>query len=218
MTFGYATLSEAWGDDLSSKKKKKKMPAQDPICDLYEMKGSSSAYTEADLVNYAYDKNKSQRTYNDTQQTKKLTLEDETFDINQSLPKSLFEKQFEVRHPQEFEMEDPQDYMVRSCPATKRQPVAQEYEAPPQPPTPPQHPKRRDYFEDEEPPRRVRQERVYDESDLESESEYDYVRPSQRKKKNKYLYLDLILYVLSGIILIFLMEQFIRIGINMQQI
>jgi hypothetical protein len=39
---------------------------------------------------------------------------------------------------------------------------------------------------------------------------------TMKKKFNNIQILDLILYVVSGIILIFLMEQFVRIGINMQ--
>lgn len=47
----------------------------------------------------------------------------------------------------------------------------------------------------------------------------DYDFPTMYKKKSQspeLKYLDLILYIISGIILIFLLEQFVRIGINMQ--
>lgn len=40
---------------------------------------------------------------------------------------------------------------------------------------------------------------------------------SYRKKNSNFQILDLILYIISGIILIFLLEQFVKIGINMQR-
>lgn len=264
---GYATIEEAWGDIT---KKKKKKPQQDPICDLYEMKGNSSAYSETDLVNYSYDKSKYQRTQKD-QPVKKhvnVDLDQDNYESRQ-LPNSLFEKQFEVRHPQSFDMEDPKDYMVRACqaPVHKRDdkkddiyddeevkkkkkhiPVQQEhyydesdseevFQEYLRKPTPSSH-KTKEYIyqearketytdtedEEEDQPRHnirqersTRQERQYH-TDTEDESYYEVERPIRRKKKSQFVYFDILLYILSGIILIFLLEQFVRIGIHMQQI
>lgn len=283
---GYSSLEDAWGD-MAGRKKKKKSPPQDPVCDLYEMKGNSSAYSETDLVNYAYDKSRSQRTYNSEAVAKKATInkDDEVFEVKESkgLPKSLFEKQFDVRHPDNFETEDPKEYMVRSCKAPQthdesddvyddeavrhknlrsaaqayvhqeeeRDRVPQEHSRrelrelvdPRVAPrhesvydeTPAHTPRvsheragRRGHFyatdesdvEPEEPPRphrKPRQRRVFQEEDTDIESEYEY-RKQMRQPQQKHVYLDIILYVVSGIILIFLLEQFVRIGINMQSV
>lgn len=266
---GYSEISEAWGD-MTGRKKKKKSPPQDPVCDLYEMKGNSSAYSETDLLNYAYDKSRNQRTYNHEPVTKKATItnNEEVFEAK-DLPKSLFEKQFEVRHPNSFDMEDPKEYMVRTCKPNKTDDerddvyddevvrhknlrgVTPEYvpqeshrdvepehiarhvydETPLQTPRVAHERRRIEKFyytddsdvEDEEPPRpprkhAQRQRRVYQEEDTDIESEYEYRRPHRRQPQQKHVYLDIILYVISGIILIFLLEQFVRIGINMQSV
>ena len=71
MNPGYSTLEEAWGGDITGRKKsepsRKKKPPTDPICELYDSKISSSAYNESDLVRFAneyydkFDKSKYQR-------------------------------------------------------------------------------------------------------------------------------------------------------------
>jgi hypothetical protein len=255
---GYSDIQEAFGD-MSGRKKKKKTPAQDPVCDLYEMKGNSSAYGETDLINYTYDKSRNQRTVNAEPVTKKATVNsiDEVFETK-DLPKSLFEKQFEIKHPNDFEVEDPKEYMVRTCTPSKTNDdkddvyddevvrhkqlrgVAQEseyqeyihpgvYDETPVHSPRVSHERRREKFyydsevEDEEPVRpqrkqKPRQRRVYQEEDTDMESEYEYRSRPQRRYQQKHVYLDIILYVISGIILIFLLEQFVRIGINMQSI
>lgn len=248
---GYSSIEDAWGD-MAGRKKKKKAPPQDPVCDLYEMKGNSSAYSETDLINYAYDKSRSQRTYNNETVTKKATVDKDVFEINDSkgLPKSLFEKQFEVKHPDNFEMEDPKEYMVRACKAphtndesddvyddevvkqnlrSAAQAYVHQESSDVEDETPRVRRRGRFYTTDEsdvepehEPPRHARkprphQRRVYQEEDTDVESEYDYPR-RRRQPQQKHVYLDIILYLISGIILIFLLEQFVRIGINMQSI
>lgn len=253
MNTGYATIEEAWGD-MSGRRKKKKA-SQDPICDLYETKGSSSAYTETDLVNYAYDKSKTQRTYNDRPETKKAVVREESEHYEtKALPNSLFEKQFDIRHPGNFETDDPKDYMIRACPSSRgredegdkiyddeaiknrrRASHAEDESAPARvseertrAPAPKETyyasetddeyeaPQKRRYERE-----RVRErERVFQEdeqSDVEHEYK-DYAKKYAEKRKPKFVYLDIVLYVLSGIILIFLLEQFVRIGINMQMV
>jgi hypothetical protein len=49
------------------------------------------------------------------------------------------------------------------------------------------------------------------------EYDEDYNYQSYKKKNSNLQILDLILYIISGIILIFLLEQFVKIGINMQR-
>lgn len=260
---GYATIDEAWGD-ISGKKKKKKV-TQDPVCDLYEMKGNSSSYSETDLVNYNYDKSRYQRTYKDTPESKTIDTDDSygygsSAGVNSGtmVPTSLFEKQFEVRHPQSFEMECPTDYMVKQTKNKLYDETDDNYAPEPRSRAPPQGPhqgppngasqapphvsqsqsgpppstqaKERfyNYHEDDRPyyskyENRYMEEK--DEKDEEDENDNDeyYERKNSkndRKSKNNpsLVYLDIILYILSGIILIFLLEQFVRIGINMQMV
>lgn len=273
-SMGYSEINEAWGDMAGKKKKKKN---QDPICDLYEMKGNSSAYSETELINYAYDKSRNQRTYSDRpQETKKVVInrEEDMFETK-PLPNSLFEKQFEVKHPGDFAVEDPKEYMVKACPATtgqsrydsdsrtddgddiwddemvrmQRKHVEDEKSRvyPESPPSTPritfdEMPSRRQvrdernvrtketyyddfaYDTDEEPlppprQRKVKQEtRRHTYTDDESDIESEYSSYVPKKRKPKFVYLDILLYVLSGIILIFLLEQFVKIGINMQMV
>jgi hypothetical protein len=253
---GYAEISEAWGD-LSGKSKKKKKQ-QDPICDLYETKGSSSAYSEIDLINYSYDKNKYQRTVRD--KPKELNFE------SKQLPNSLFEQQFDVKHPQQFDLDSSeQDRYEKSCDSTvehkrsddrqdyKRQPsTEQEYEYEPkqdykstkqsrQPSTEQEYeyePRQEYIYQEKEQydTDSSEQERYYSrqkrnssrqESPRQERRNYytsdeydsdDYIERPKRHKKQKFVYLDILLYVLSGIILIFLLEQFVKIGINMQHV
>jgi hypothetical protein len=249
---GYATIDEAWGD-ISGKKKKKKV-IQDPVCDLYEMKGNSSSYSETDLVNYNYDKSRYQRTYKDTSESKNIDTDDSygygsSAGVNSGtmVPTSLFEKQFEVRH----EMECPTEYMVKQTknklydetedsytpeprtrppPQGPRQgPPSGASQAPPVPPPATQTKERFHNNDEYEQPRYSKYESRY----MEEKQSEDYGRDndhdeyyerknskSERKNNSKsnLVYLDIILYILSGIILIFLLEQFVRIGINMQMV
>jgi hypothetical protein len=270
---GYASLDEVWGDITGRKKKKKTQ--QDPICDLYEMKGSSSAYSETDLLNYAYDKTRSQRTAKDntpkpTKQYVDIEKEQDNYESKQ-LPNSLFEKQFEIRHPQNFDMDDPREYMVRSCPSkntrddegddvyddevVRRQspPQTQPQQQQQQQPLQQRKLQTQEYLvtQDESPraSRYTKQEQpIYSDDETDEEDYVEPVQPERRQHKTRqerkkriyhydddieeeyyssmfkkppstrHVYLDIILYILSGIILIFLLEQFVRIGINMQTI
>ena len=257
--YAYAELSEVWGNDMTNKrnKKNKKVPQQDPICDLYESKQSSNAYSETELVNYAYDKSRNQRTYKNVPERKSVDVYKDQDDYEaKPLPKSLFEKQFEVRQPQDFDVEDPKEYMVRTCKGENDYELTKRYEneeiiQKPRlrttqeqesdfeeylPQEKPKKPTRQEYYytstesdENEEPeympppPRKVRQERkkryVEPETDYESDYEEEYqMKKPRNKKKNGLAFLDILLYVLSGIILIFLLEQFVKIGINLQHV
>lgn len=249
---GYATIEEAWGD-LTKKKKKKSQ--QDPICDLYESKGNTSAYSEIDLINYNYDKSKYQRTVRDKPVKVHVDInKDQDNYESKQLPNSIFEKQFELRHPNSFEMEDPTQFMVSACPATtalhKRsdkpdrvyddevvklkqkglipppsdeeedEEVFQEYFPKPRDApscdSPSQEYKYYSADEADPPYRRAGREKYNDyDDDYDDDDEDMYFR--KKKKKSSYVYLDVLLYVLSGIILIFLLEQFVKIGIHMQQ-
>jgi len=264
---GYATIDEAWGD-ISGKKKKKKV-TQDPVCDLYEMKGNSSSYSETDLVNYNYDKSRYQRTYKDTPESKTIATDD-SYGYGSSggansgtmVPTSLFEKQFEVRHPQSFEMECPTDYMVKQTKnklydetddnytpePRQRGPYQGAHQGPPREVSQASQSATQsatqfkeqfynddemNYLRDDQPVRSdlnpkarysKQESRYIEEKEDDSSDEDEYYErknnKTERKNKNKtsLVYLDIILYILSGIILIFLLEQFVRIGINMQMI
>jgi hypothetical protein len=206
----YALIEEAWGDISGRKKKKSK--TQDPICELYSYKNRQIAdntlnyNSELDLVNNSnasFAKNKYQRNMGpltDGEDVRESTIKNvmidqdkKYYDVSDKMPQSLFEKQFEIPF---VKQED-------SC----------------------------NYYDEID----NQQDQLNTMTDDEDIEEYVYKRqprqPQQRRKPNYYeeyldefgyqnrkpklLYLDILLYIISGIILIFLLEQFVQIGKTM---
>ena len=69
------------------------------------------------------------------------------------------------------------------------------------------------YEEMEVKPNKNNRKKAYEEEE-ETEEDFAYVVP--RKRRNDRVYMDLMLYTISGIILIFIMEQFIQIGMKIK--
>lgn len=191
----YSSIEDAWGTpDLAGRsKKKKKQPVQDPICDLYESKVNSKAFSETDIVNMAadqYEKSKYQK--NASREPSKryafVTPETNYYDVS----KNLFEKQFEV-HGEKPTLatydEDDEEWDNR--------PVLQERYAARQEASPPTS---EEYHV-------VKPRKYFD----------DHIENIVYQEKSKHVpYLDILVYICSGILLIFLLEQFIKIGQNLQ--
>ena len=132
MNTGYSTLEEAWGGDITGRKRtetgrSKKKPPTDPICELYDSKVSNSSYNESDLVRFAneyydkFDKSKYQRSmktqplaYEEVEREpsiKKLVIAkgESRYDISdkrRSKESALFEKQFEMKLPPLYDGEE----------------------------------------------------------------------------------------------------------------
>lgn len=126
MNTSYSTLEEAWGGDIAGRptrkndqNNKKKKPINDPICDLYNSKVSSSSYNETDLVRFAneyydkFEKSKYQRnvktlplSYEEVERepsSKNLTISkgESRYDLSNKRQEEypLFQKQFEMKLP-----------------------------------------------------------------------------------------------------------------------
>jgi hypothetical protein len=183
----YASLDEVWGD-MKKKKRSKSTPPADPVCELYNM-GSNSYDAQTSLVELSNQKFMS----SPPPQQKPASFSD-----------NLFEKQFELRGIHE--------------------PTQQ-----PQHPQHPQHPQQ-PHLQQPSKPVNVTQEDPYLEDLVRKKiaqvkAENAYVRQERpfHSQNNYYSkephhtpYIDIAMYIISGIILIFLLEQFVQIGINMQ--
>lgn len=208
----YASIEEAYGGDLQGKIKKKKNKTQDPICELYEQKMSTSPYSQLDLVNGAnaeYEKVRYQRNSRPLPNSDEVEREnpiknvninrnDKYYDVSEQeapipqQPLSLFEKQFEIKNPNLFDdsckTEDESNESDLEAYVYKRQPIRNNVV----PKAAPQKHKGNQYYE-------------------------EYFEDIANKKQSKMVYLDILLYIISGIILIFVMENILNIGINMQR-
>jgi hypothetical protein len=239
ITTSYSTIDEAWGD-LTGKVKKdkdsnrrKKSPV-DPLCELYQSKASQS-FNDTDLVRYANEYNDKYR-YQRNMKPPPMTYEEQPREppVKQVVVKrpeqnpstnnnALFEKQFEIKLPPLYDGGD-------ECPVIAPS-VTSEWE----PYLAGQHRKNRVVMEEESYHEPMSHEVIQEEEYIPSSSQVQkYVPPPrgenyfdtldesfgyQEEIKGKYTnmhMLDLILYIVSGIILIFVMEQFVRIGVNMQ--
>jgi hypothetical protein len=202
----YATIEEAWGGDLSGRRKKK-TKTQDPICELY-------AQSQVDLVNNSnaqFEKSKHQRNMKplaNSSETdretfdKKIVIDEDKkyYDISDKpnhISSSLFEKQFEIQHPKMYDEDD-------DCSSDKefeiiKQKVNKVYDEE-------EEDLEQYVYKKQLSPRPQKKVQYYD----------DYLEEfGYEQKKTKLVYLDLLLYIISGIILIFLLNQFVEIGKNM---
>ena len=210
MNTAYCTIDEAWGDLVGKDvKKRRKKPPSDPICELYDAKVNSS-YNDTDLVRYAnefHDKSKYQRSmrlpesaYEEEERQPKpkpTILKENVKTYDSAQPDSaLFEKQFDIKLPPLYDGED--------CPITQENEqmwVEDEYEVP----RPKYKPRTESFHQDRF---------IFPEE--ERSHRYDYDHDNVRKRYGNLQIFDIILYVISGIILIFLMDQFVKIGMNLQ--
>jgi hypothetical protein len=207
----YCTIDEAWGDLTGGKKKdskRRKQPVQDPICDLYESRANTSAYAaETDLVRFANDyyNRSANGQENNVRETSpknvKINATDSMYDLsiaNTNANKSAFEKQFEVKLPpmydvkDEMDMEQEEDEVIIKPQMRYPQQLTQPHQSSPH----------IDTFNNYD---------NYDES-----HNYQEMKRYNSSRYSSMQILDLVLYVVSGIILIFLLEQFVKIGIHLQ--
>ena len=233
----YSTIEEAWGD-LSGRKKKKKTQV-DPICELYnqqteltnlaseiyqkQAKKTSSSFEDAFAPVMTVKTNEptvQETTRNMEEYTVPLERYTRSSDDNENYDKPIYQENRYIETPRCREPENNPRYRE---PDTIAKPIYQETR----------------YREPNTIVKPIYQENRYSEPPV----KYIYPAPQECKQDiNNYYYskqeyipqlidnyneykpvksnlpiLDVILYIISGIILIFLMDQFIRIGISMKQ-
>lgn len=217
----YSSIDEAWGDSYlapplqkSKSKKKKQPPASDPICELYDM--GSNAYTENDIVSYAnkfYEKHDKSKYQIPRMNTREPGVKRVDFPVDDNDDYAY------VDVPQMMN-DEPTDELKRlymnSHSMFEDQPAPKSASSSSLPAPPPEPPSSSHVTEVVEVPREdipstrnsLRNKILYD------THEY-YVGdddPDFYKKNANFNHFDVILYVISGIILIFMMEQFVKIG------
>lgn len=185
----YSSLEEVWGESFnpSSKvKKEKRKKVVDPICELYEM-GNNNGYTENDLISYA---NSFVEQQEKSSKFARGGLLDEHPNVQVKMQAAAQSANTEYDVPQQRTVVDQvpnyDEDIVEQEPE-----LEQAYVAPP--------PKKA--------PRVVKQTRVHVE---------DYRDAEEDDTTNRFAFIDLLLYIVSGIILIFVMEQFVKIGLLLQ--
>lgn len=197
----YSTLEEVWGETFhpaQKSKKDKKKKVHDPICELYEM-GNNNGYNDNDIVNYAnnyfekYDKTQFQRSMNDDNtQSVDVVHGQQRQPSGQERERPLRE----VAISNERSMYDvsEQDDVVESTKPRRKEAFQQ--------PLPTR------YFVD-----KPHHSQKGNKHHLHEDSDDDDVETSP---SSGFAFIDLILYIISGIILIFMMEQFVKIGLLLQ--
>lgn len=212
---GYSSLEEAWGEPYLSpslqqqkKKKKKQQPIldspSDPICDLYAM--GNNHYQDSDIISFAnqfYDK------HDKVVYQKPLMLDREKH------PKTM-----EIRDGSVYAYGAPLSSVVSDTADRERDEVVEV-------------PKLQDqeeqneatftednymYDENEGPPAPV--DRTNNKTIETMKASHDYYLsehdPDYYRKDTAFQWMDVMLYLLSGIILIFMMEQFVKVGMHLQ--
>lgn len=222
MNLSYSSIDEVW-PDFNKKPKKKKI--SDPICDLYEKNDAKiHKYAVNDFNKARFQKNENSHRLS---HPKDVVIEPEQnkYDINNNPPpiSSEFEKQFEISNESqknEYDDDDITKIMSKIDSESKSfndyrfdnsqfDHSSQEiYDHEPQYIKPESHirPESRQRWQQTIPPENYYR---YKESKDFDDFIYDKISTT---KSNSTAILDIILYIVSGIILIFLMEQFIRIG------
>lgn len=218
MTVGFATIEEAWGsiDPKPSKQQGPQRPQQgpqqqgpqqkkkqyrqfpipkDPICELADMYSTklSDDYSDTDLARQSQEYQKS--TYQRNMNNRNITSD------------PLFEKQFDMQLPKLYDDIDDIDSRYNNAISAAIQRVKSEDNE-----TVVEEPKVRQDI-----PKPVK----YDFNDDEEVDDVPYTKTKTNSSKvmnpiNSVNYIDLILYIISGIILIFLLDQFVRIGCNLR--
>lgn len=198
LSSNYSSIEDAWGylnPELQPKNQKKKKN-KDPICELYNSKGNSSVYTDADLVAYT---NKYNELYNKSDFQNPIGTRG-----RESNPKHI-DLPISPSGPEtRMDLESSFDFQPSQL-------VKEEYDLP----KPPSHRVHGEYASQEQEYNITDEERTYPENYFPRTSQ-EYGLPQHHKyidyEKNDINYLDLLLYIISGIILIFLLEQFVKLG------
>jgi hypothetical protein len=186
---GYSTFEEAWGEPFLSpnlqKKKKKKQTYEDqsdPICDLYAM--GNNNYNDNDIVSYA---NQFYDKYDKSQYQKPMM------------------KNRERENPKMVDVRDGSVYAYGA-------PYAETIQLPS---TSAPRPQENVETEEEVEIPQLRRPAPRQDPNVLRETQEFYMGeedPDYYHKDSAFNMMDIILYILSGIILIFMMEQFVKIG------
>lgn len=191
----YSTLEEAWADtylspSLQKKSKKKRSPESpmsDPICDLYEM-GNNNNYDDSDIVSYA---NKFYEKH------EKAKYQKPRMNEREKLPKVV-----EVDSGVSDDIAYGAPFNRAPKNVTFNEDVEMDEEED-------DNEKERDierYIE----PTRKRDKVMYDTNEYYGEEE------EFKNRDQSFNYFDIFLYIISGVILIFMMDQFVKIGMLMK--
>jgi hypothetical protein len=196
----YSSIDEAFGflnPDLQQAKKKKKN--KDPICELYNQRAHQNTYTDTDLVMYANqfnaEKYQKQNVYGRETMPKYIDASDQEQQPQQ-------QPQQRPMAPVRQEFESSYDFQPSRMITAEEE--ERRYQTTPEVPVYHSQPETCKNF-DEEAFMRMFEERY--------SSKFQNSSPATKSIN----YFDLILYIISGIILIFMMEQFVKIGMYMQQ-
>lgn len=215
----YSSIDEAFGylnPDLQKKSKKKN---KDPLCELYNQKWqpdnlSNSLNDDVDLITYANEYRNPNLTTNRDTSPKYIDISDKPVNTNRvsqvQVPeyswvqpeKSLAttSENFEMNYDfQPSKMIDQEHYLPQERYTSGERYIPEERYS---------SQENRAYQEVCEPPGRY-----CDEDTIIRLLSQKYDKKPNNDKIN---YIDLILYIISGIILIFILEQFIQIGMNMK--
>lgn len=186
----YSSLDEVWGESFSPSqktKKEKRKKIHDPICELYEM-GNNSGYNENDIISYA---NNYFEKYDKTPYQR--SMNNDIVGHESVVPHHESQIPGRERPVREVAISEARKHYD----VTDADDVSENLRAvPPQPTV--KAPKEKfqasrynNYLEDDD--------------DNETSNE-----------PTNFAFIDLLLYIVSGIILIFIMEQFVKIGLLLQ--
>lgn len=239
ININYSTLEEAWGENFSKSKKAHKKQEIDPICKLYNKrlnkvfppyKKSKEKYLdEYETVNYPEKNYTKYYGYNDgrpySRRRKNITKKPVNLNAYDSDEETDYISKKQKKKPKKYVIPtqkpikkkivhpDEEEFITNNLIDDELdQELDQEIE---------------DEISDEEFDKYLdSDEESYEEyqqilqEDIESEAEEEYTgfRVINRKKQPKKdkNYLDIGLYTISGVILIFIMEQFIQVGMKMK--
>jgi hypothetical protein len=226
----YSTLEQAWGESylspsLQKKSKKKKPPPQsDPICDLYEM--GNNNYTENDIVSYA---NKFYEKHEKGKYQKPRMLSREK---NPKVVDFEYDDGLNVGAPFNSDVSMQMKRMMDDEESQRPNRLKQIYSGSADDSDEDDTPQVRNNVTFKLPPAGPPRDERADEEDA---NDINYVLPQRSSTRDRVLYdtheyyvgdedpdfykrnanfnyFDVVLYVISGIILIFMMEQFVKIG------
>lgn len=188
----YGYIEEVWSNQylapqLQKKQKKQRPPPQnDPICDLYEM--GQNHYQESDIISYA-------NSYND--RPDKAKFQKSAMKKREKVKFAEIDETRDIYDAVDIDEVPPMRLKQADIPVDHYEEMMPEEEAPEDTMPPP--------LIRERPPATKQRSQNYDVEGFEVES-----------RDGQFNYLDVILYIISGVILIFMMEQFVKIGAMLQ--
>lgn len=207
----FSSLEDAWGEPYLSptlqKPKKKKKPAdiayEDPICDLYAM--GNNHYQDSDIVSFAnqyYDKHDKPRFQKPMMNKREPDVKE--VDIRDGSVYAYGAPYNEDVQTQLREAMPPRDPPPRQ--RSYGEPSIQQFASPPSFPTVSEDDD--EVYPPKRPVRSKMNKTLYDTQEYYMSQE----DPEYYKKDSEFAMMDVLLYIISGIILIFMMEQFVKVG------